>query len=83
MVAVAAHDLLPDRLQPPPCPPLGLLFEPRRARVTGVSSAHHEEVGGILHRPRAVPVPPDHDLAADVCPKAPRGCLIEFGVLLS
>jgi len=27
-------------------PPLGLLPEPRRARVTGVSSAHHEEVGG-------------------------------------
>ncbi len=31
---------------PPPCPPLGLLPEPHRARVTGVSSAHHEEVGG-------------------------------------
>ena len=32
--------------QPPPCPPLGLLPEPHRARVKGVSSAHHEEVGG-------------------------------------
>ncbi len=43
------HDLLPDRLQQPPRPPLGLLTEPRRARVTGVSSAHHEvEVGGFL-----------------------------------
>jgi hypothetical protein len=31
---------------PPPCPPLGLLPEPHRASVTGVSSAHHEKVGG-------------------------------------
>ena len=45
---------------------LGLMSEPRRARVTGISSAHHEEVGGgIWHLPRAVPVPPDQDLAAD------------------
>ena len=46
-------------------PPPGLLPEPRQARVTGVSSAHHEEVRGIWHFPRAVPVPHDHDLAAD------------------
>ncbi len=59
------HDLLPDRFEQAPRPPLGLLHEPRRARVTGVSSAHHEEVGGIWHLPRAVPVPLDQDLAAD------------------
>ena len=28
-------------------PPLGLLPSPHRARVTGVSSAHHVEVGGF------------------------------------
>ena len=33
---------------PPQRPPLGLLPEPHRARVNGVSSAHHEEVGGHL-----------------------------------
>jgi len=48
MVAAATHDLLPDRLQPLLRPPLGLLPKPRRARVAGVSSAHHEEVGGHL-----------------------------------
>ena len=30
---------------PPVRPPLGLMLVPRRARVTGVFSAHHEEVG--------------------------------------
>jgi hypothetical protein len=42
--------------QPPPplCPPLGLLPVPHRARVRGVSSAHHEEVGGLLAIPAAV-----------------------------
>ena len=35
--------------QPPPCLQLGLLLEPRRTRVNGVSNAPHEEVGGILH----------------------------------
>ena len=65
MVVAAVHDLLPDRLQQPPLPPLGLLPEPRRARVKGVSSAQNEEVGGIWHLPRAVPVPPDQNLAAD------------------
>jgi hypothetical protein len=40
---------------PPPCPPLGLLPEPLRARVTGVSSAHHEEVGGHLASPSSSP----------------------------
>ena len=49
MVAVAAGDLLPDRrLQPPQQPPLGLLPAPRRARVKGVSGAHHGEVWGLL-----------------------------------
>jgi hypothetical protein len=48
VVAAAARDLLPDRrLQPPQRPPLGLLPEPRRARVKGVSGAHHGEVGGL------------------------------------
>ena len=67
MVAIAAHDLLPDRQQPLPRPPLGLLLVPRRARVIGVPNAHHEEVGGwgIWQLPRAVPVSPDQDLAAD------------------
>ena len=46
MVAATVHDLLPDRLQQLPRPPLGLLPEPRRARVIEVSNAHHEEVGG-------------------------------------
>ncbi len=32
--------------QPPPCPPLGLMYEPCRARVKGVTSAYHEEVRG-------------------------------------
>ena len=33
---------------PPPLrPPLGLLPAPHRARVKGVSSTHHEEVGGL------------------------------------
>ena len=45
------HDLLPDGLQPPPRPPLGFLPEPRRARVLGVSTAHHEEMGGHLAPP--------------------------------
>ena len=45
-MVVAVHDLLPDRLQQPPRPPLGLLHEPRRAMVTGVSSALHEEMRG-------------------------------------
>ena len=41
-------DLLPDRLpQPPLRPPLGLLPQPRRARVKGVSGAHHGEVGEL------------------------------------
>ncbi len=67
MVTAAAHDLPPGRLQPPPRPPLGLLSESRRARVTGFSIAHHEEAGGggIWHFSRAVPVPLDQDLAAD------------------
>jgi len=65
VVATAAHDLLPDRMQPPPRFPLGLLHEPRRARVMGVSSAHHEELEGIWQLPRALTVPPDQDLAAD------------------
>ena len=65
MVVAAVLDLLPDRLQQPPRPPLGMLPELRRARVRGVSSANHEEVGGIWHLPRAVPVPPYQDLAAD------------------
>jgi len=35
-------------LQPPPRPPLGLLHDhARRAKVARVSSAHHEEVGGL------------------------------------
>jgi hypothetical protein len=33
---------------PPSCPPLGLVSEPRRARVKGASSAHHEEVKGHM-----------------------------------
>jgi hypothetical protein len=33
--------------------------------ATEVSSAHHEEVGGIWHPPRADPVPTDPNLAAD------------------
>ena len=66
VVAVAARDLLPDRwLQPPLRPPLGLQPEPRRARVTGVSSATTRRWGGNWHLPRAVPVPLDQDLAAD------------------
>ena len=32
---------------PPPRPPLGLLPVPLRARVKGVSSAHHEEMGRL------------------------------------
>jgi hypothetical protein len=48
VVVVAVHDLLPDWLQQPPRPPLGLLPEPHRTRVTGVSSAYHEEVRGHL-----------------------------------
>jgi hypothetical protein len=36
----------PIALQPPPRPPLDLMHEPRRARVKGVTIAHHEEVGG-------------------------------------
>ena len=35
------------RPQPPLRPPLGLLPEPHRARVKGVTSTHHEEVGGL------------------------------------
>ncbi len=31
---------------PPPCPPIGLLPAPHRARVKEVFSAHHEQVGG-------------------------------------
>jgi len=65
VVVVVVHDLLPDRLQQQPRPPLGLLPKPRRARVTGVSLANHEKVGGIRYLPRAAPVPPDQDLAAD------------------
>ena len=37
-------------IEPPPPPlrpPLGLLPEPRRARVKGVTNTHHEEVGGL------------------------------------
>jgi len=35
-------------LQPPPCPPLGLLSELCRTKANGAFSAHYEEVGGIL-----------------------------------
>ena len=65
VVTAAEHDLLPDRLQPPPRPSLGPLPELRRARVTGVCSAHYEEVGGIWHLPRAVSVSLDQDVTAD------------------
>jgi hypothetical protein len=37
---------LPSAPQPPPRPLLGLMHALRRARVKGVSSAHHEEVRG-------------------------------------
>ncbi len=48
VVAATTRDLLPDRrLEPTLCPPLGLHPEPRRARVKGVTSTHHEEVGGL------------------------------------
>ena len=50
-------DLLPDRVQQPPRPPLGLLPETRRARVTGVSSAQYEEVGGHLVSSASSPGP--------------------------
>jgi hypothetical protein len=50
---------------PPPRPPLDLLPEPHRAKVTGVSSAHHEELGGIWHLPQTFLVAPDQGLAAD------------------
>ena len=47
------HDLLRDRrLQPPLRPPLGLLPAPRRARVKGISGAHHGEVEGFLRTSR-------------------------------
>ena len=39
---------------PSPYPPLGLLHVPHRARVTGVSNAHHEEMGGHLACPSAI-----------------------------
>ena len=42
-------------LQPPPRPPLGLLSDLHRARVSGVSNAHHEEVGGHLAPPASSP----------------------------
>ena len=48
MVAVVTRDLLRDRrLHPPLRPPLGILPEPRRARVKGVFGAHHGEVGAL------------------------------------
>jgi hypothetical protein len=37
-----------DRVATTAAPPLGLMHEPRRAKVTGVSTAHHEEVGGTF-----------------------------------
>jgi hypothetical protein len=56
---------------PAPYPPLGLLPEPHRARVTGVSSSYHEKVGGIWHLPRVVVVPPEQGLAADTTRRLP------------
>ena len=63
----AAHDLLPDRrLQPQ--------LRPRLASCLSLAGPGSREFlapttrrwggGGIWHLPRAVPVPPDHDLAA-------------------
>jgi len=52
VVAAESHDLLPDRLQPPP---LGLKPKPRRVMVKEVSSAHREEVGGQLAPPASSP----------------------------
>ena len=40
--------------QPSPCPPPGLLPEPRRTKVSGLSSAHHKEVGGHPTYPAAI-----------------------------
>ena len=57
MVA-AAHDLPPrSAVAAATALPLGLLPEPRRARVTEVSSAHHEEVGGLPEAPPDIPSP--------------------------
>ena len=52
----------PIKSQPPPRPPLGLLSEPRRAKVKGAINAHHEEMGGILQFPRTSRVPVTRDL---------------------
>ena len=71
VVATAAHDLLPDRLQPPPRPPLGLLHEPRRARVKGVSSAHYKEVGRHLASSASSPGP-TRPRPRGRCHQAPR-----------
>ncbi len=47
----------PFALPPPQCPPLGLLPDPHHARITGVSIADHEEVGGHLASSASIPGP--------------------------
>ena len=85
MVAAAAHDLLPNRrLQPPQRPPLGLMPEPRRARVKGVSGAHHGEVGascgflGLRFHYTRDPRPPQ--VGAIKCGMLILGALYLYGV---
>jgi len=64
-MSATGKNLSTDSVAAAAVPPLGLLPELHRAREKGVPNAHHEEVGGIYHLPRAVPAPPEQDLAAD------------------
>ena len=50
MTADASQSLRQSRLRRRRAPPLGLLHEPHRVRVTRVSNAHHEEMGGASCR---------------------------------
>ena len=42
------RDLSTDRVVAAGSPPLGLLPKPRQAKIKEVTSAHHEDVGGIM-----------------------------------